>query len=268
MKMRRGLLLGLVIVAALLATLACTFTGAGRLIENGSGRVVEETREIEGVRRVELATVGNLYIEIGDEESLTIEAEDNLIEYIETAVWDGKLTIDIRRNFGFRSVRPINYRLVVTELEGIELSSSGDGYAPDLTAGDFEVRLSSSGDLEMGDLTADSLTIRVTSSGDLRVDDVNVREVDATLSSSGDVEIAGGRADRQEIDINSSGSYHARRLESKEAYVRSSSSGSATIRVSDYLEARLSSSGDVLYYGNPQVKASESSSGDVERAGN
>jgi hypothetical protein len=52
----------------------------------GSGNVVEETREVSGVSGVELATLGTLHVEIGESESLRIEAEDNLLEYIETDV--------------------------------------------------------------------------------------------------------------------------------------------------------------------------------------
>ena len=48
---------------------------------------------MSGVTGVNLATIGHLTIELGDTESLRIEAEDNLMEYIETDVRSGKLRI-------------------------------------------------------------------------------------------------------------------------------------------------------------------------------
>jgi len=254
-----------IVALVLIVTLGCSF--AGLSTTSGSGRVAEQDREISNVTSVELATIGNLYIEIGERESLTVEAEDNLLDYIETEVRNGKLTIDMRPNISLRSHRPIVYRLVVEDLERIELSSSGDAFLSDMETGNFEVRLSSSGDLEMGDLNAGEVTLRLSSSGDISAGDLNASRLDATLSSSGDVEFAGGRVERLELTLSSSGDYLGRRLESDEAYVRCSSSGDATLRVNEYLEARSSSSGDIYYYGDPVVESHTSSSGDVERAG-
>jgi hypothetical protein len=74
--------------------------------------------------------------------------------------------------------------------------------------------------------------------------------------------------ERQEVRISSSGGYLAGDLESRSASVRVSSSGSATVRVSESLEANLSSSGGVRYYGNPpRVQANVTSSGRLVRLG-
>ena len=263
--MKRTVWIGLLILVAMFATLACGI--ANLATTSGSGRVVEEEREISNVTSVELATVGTLYVEFGEEESLTIEADDNILEYIETTVWNDKLTITMR-GVNISIHRPIVYRLVVPTLERIELSSSGDAFVADLETGDFTVRLSSSGDLEMGALTAETVDLGLSSSGDAQFDDLYAGRLEAHLSSSGDVEIDGGRVDRQDVSLTSSGDYIARDMSSVEAYVSCSSSGDATIRVSDRLEARSSSSGDINYYGNPVVESHTTSSGDVNRIGN
>jgi hypothetical protein len=57
-------------------------------------------------------------------------------------------------------------------------------------------------------------------------------------------------------------------LASRTAKVRVSSSGSATLRVSDSLEADITSSGGVRYYGNPpRVQANVTSSGGLVKLG-
>jgi hypothetical protein len=253
------------LILAILVLSACSI-GDGRTVR-GSGKVVEETRAVSGVTGVDLATLGNLTIEVGDTESLRIEAEDNLMAYLETEVRNGRLSIETQDNVNLRNTRPINYYLTVTGLDTIEISSSGDIQAPDLEAERFSINISSSGDLEMGDLEADSLTVRISSSGDVTMGllDANTLEVD--ISSSGNLDIRGGQVKTQDITISSSGNYTAQDLASDEAVVRLSSSGSATIWVQDYLRANLSSSGDLRYRGNPTVDATTTSSGDVTQIG-
>ncbi|MGD9091593.1 MAG: head GIN domain-containing protein [Anaerolineales bacterium] len=238
-----------VLILTTLLLLACSITaplGLGNTVR-GSGNVVEETRTVSGVSGVELATLGRLFIEVGDTESLRIEAEDNLMEHFITEVRSGKLRIETENNIRLNPTEPVNYYLTVTGLDTIEISSSGDIQTPDLEADRFSVTISSSGDLEMGVLNADSL--------------------DVNISSSGNLDIAGGQVQTLDVTISSSGNYTAQDLASVEADVRLSSSGSATIWVQDSLKANLSSSGDLRYRGNPTINATTTSSGDVIQIG-
>jgi hypothetical protein len=232
----------LVVSILLMSIFACDVAGdLGAQSVRGSGTVVEESRDIGDISAVELATQGRLYIEMGGSESLRIEADDNLMEYIETDVRASKLVIDNRRGTNLRPSQPINYYLTVDELDTIEISSSGDIEAGDLESGSFSLSISSSGDLTIEGLEATSLDVRI--------------------SSSGDLEILGGQVQQQDIIISSSGKYTAENLASAEAEVNLTSSGTAIIQISERLSGRLSSSGDVRYIGNPDVNVSTSSSG-------
>jgi len=232
----------------------------------GSGTLSSEMRPVGDINAVELSTIGTLHIKIGDTTSLEIEAEDNLLEYIEADDTGGKLVIDTR-NVSLRTRRPINYYLTVKELKAIEISSSGDIEAPDLRADRFAIEINSSGNLDMGDLEARHVRITVNSSGDITIGDVHATSIAVEINSSGNVRISGGEVDEQDININSSGDYRARDLASREAEVNICSSGNAIIQVSDYLGADVSSSGDVQYAGDPKVDSRETSSGDVRKIG-
>lgn len=248
-----------------LGILACTFTqwlGRQETVR-GSGNVVEEAREVSGISGVHLATIGDLTITLGDTESLRVEAEDNLMEYIETDVFSGKLRIKIQENVRLNTTRPIRYYLTVTGLDSIEISSTGDIQAPDLEAERFSIRISSTGELEMGDLVANTVSIRISSSGDVVMGVLNADNLEIDISSTGNLDIAGGEVETQDISISSTGNYRAQDLASDEADVRLSSSGSATIWVRDRLTARLNSSGNLHYRGSPTVNSSTNSSGDV-----
>ena len=74
----------------------------------GSGTVIEESRTVGAISAVQLATEGTLHIEIGDRPALVIEAEDNLIDYIETKVRAGQLVIETRPQVNLQNRRPID----------------------------------------------------------------------------------------------------------------------------------------------------------------
>lgn len=238
--------------------------GSGEKVK-GSGNVIRVDRSVGGFDEVHLATVGTLYIEMGEREELIIEGEDNIIEHIEIEVRAGTLKITNERNYNLRPTEPLEYHLTARNLEGIALSSAGDAFAPGIKSSRFSIRVSSSGSLETGRIETGHLDVRISSSGDVSIPNLESESLDVSLSSSGGLVIDGGTVDRQDIRVSSSGTYRARDLESGRANVRLSSSGNAYITVTDELDASLSSSGSVYYLGNPRVRQRTSSSGRLRR---
>jgi hypothetical protein len=245
---KRGLIM-LAVSAVLASSLACvcplSVPGLGRGVR-GSGDVVEETREVSGFTGVTLATIGNLYIEQGDEEGLRIEAEDNLLPYFEIEVDGGMLEIGTKPGVDLRPTVPINFYLTARGLDAILLAGSGEIEAPGLEAGDIEATVSGSGEVNMPGLAADKLTVVIAGSGDLSIS---------------------GEVDEQKITISGSGEVKARDLECSEAVVRITGSGSATVQVSDHLDVTISGSGSVRYVGSPTVETTVTGSGSVRQIG-
>ncbi len=85
--MKGRALIVFVVLALGLSSLGCVCGGidlgtmriAGVSGINGSGKVVEEERQASHFTGVALGGTGDLTIEVGEEESLRIEAEDNLL---------------------------------------------------------------------------------------------------------------------------------------------------------------------------------------------
>jgi hypothetical protein len=243
------------------------WTGQHTTRVRGSGVIATEARETGEVNDVHLATLGQLHIEMGDREALRIEAEDNLLECLETHVRSGTLTITTRERTNIDPTKPVKYYLTLKTLESISLSSSGDAIVSDIESGTFSISISSSGSLQMGDLSTDILRVRISSSGDVSIENLDAEALHLRISSSGNLAIDGGKVGRQEITISSSGTYHGEDVESARADVRLSSSGSAYLYVTDDLNATLSSSGSVYYNGDPSVRHRVSSSGRIKRMG-
>lgn len=212
----------------------------------GSGKIVSEKRDVHGFRQVELSGSGQLTISQGDAESLTIEADDNILPKIRTDIQGDRLRIGIERGVSIRPTAPVRYNLVMPDLTGLELSGSGKIIAKPFRCRDLTVDISGSGDIRFDQLTADNLR--------------------AEINGSGNVHIP-GKATHQEVQISGSGSYDARGLESSSAKVSIDGSGDSTLWVHDDLSVNISGSGNVEFYGSPNITKSVSGSGRVRTLG-
>jgi len=232
----------LLLAALALGLAACQF---GPLdIVNGSGKVRTETRTIRSFNEVELRDQGTLIIEQGATESLTIEAEDNILPLLTSNVNGKTLVLDVQDNYILRTKKEIRYRLSVKDLGAIRVSGSGN--------------------VEVAKLQADTLTLGISGSGNLTIDQLTATSLTVDLSGSGDADIAGTVVD-QRVEISGASDYRAEGLSSKTATVKVSGSGNAKVRVADTLKARASGSGNIDYIGTPQLDSDTSGSGDIRR---
>jgi hypothetical protein len=245
--MTRRFVLMLLPAAALFLS-ACDVINAelNRVVVRGSGKIVTENRDVTGFHEVDLAGTGELTLDQGSTESLTVEADDNILPKIQTQVRDGRLIIEVEHGYSLQPSGPIRYKVVARELTGVGVSGSGKVLTGNLRCGDLTLRVSGSGALRLNDLAADNL--------------------EARISGSGDIEVP-GKVNHQEVRISGSGEYHAQQLESQSADVTISGSGDSTVWVRDTLSAHVSGSGDIAYYGSPRVAKRISGSGKVRNVG-
>ena len=236
----------LVLIVLIAASLACSIP-FGITTVRGSGNVVTEEREVNGFESIALSGVGRVIITQGDDESLSIETDDNLMRYIETEVRNGTLELGLARNTIPIPTQSIIFRVSVNDLTG--LTSSG--------AGSFEI----------DGLDTDRLKVTLSGAGDLGIDSLSATDLVVTISGAGNVEV-GGQVEAQEIDMSGFGNYNARDLESQTASVRISGAGNAVIWAQDTLDVEISGAGNVEYYGSPNVTRDISGAGKVTSRGN
>lgn len=237
----------------LLPFLAFSLCGCGVLEQElsaervrGSGRMIQQDRDVHGFEKVRLACVGDLNIRQGDREALNIEAEDNILPRIRTDVEGGELVIRTEHSVSLSPTTTIRYTLMVKALAGLELSGSGKIHTSAIRSRDFSIRLSGSGDIGLDELTAETLTTSISGSGSIKLP---------------------GKVTSQNVRISGSGDYDARELQSRSADITVSGSGDSTIWAQEELSARISGSGKVDYYGNPRVSQHVSGSGKIHNAG-
>jgi hypothetical protein len=191
---RSRLALGVVLVIACLLT-ACT-------VITGSGRVATEDREVSGFTRVDLAGNGEVTVTQGEAESLTVEADDNVLPALTSEVSDSTLKLGTKQGTTVRSTTPIRYRVTVKDLTGISLSGSGSFTAQNIDVRALRVDISGSGMATIGG-AADEQDIRLSGSGRYEAAELRSQRVTAAISGSGEVAVA--VSGELTVDISGSG---------------------------------------------------------------
>lgn len=212
----------------------------------GSGKVIQEKRDVSGFNRVRLACEGEMNLQQSGRESLTIEAEDNIMPEITTDVEGGRLVIRVQRGVSISPTVTIRYTLTVKDLSAVELTGSGKIHTSALQSDDFSVRLPGSGEIRIDELAANNLT--------------------AEISGSGSIEVP-GKVNSQRVRISGSGDYDGHNLQSQSADISVSGSGDCKVWVQKQLSAHISGSGAVEYYGNAEVSKHIGGSGGVRKLG-
>ena len=182
-------------LAVLLFVSACA-------VVSGSGQVATETRQVSGFTKVDLSGTGEVTIEKGGTESLTVEADDNVLPLLTSKVSDATLKLDKKPGTTLRTRNPIRYRVTVKELTGLEVSGSGSINAQGMTLQTLRVDMSGSGAVTLGG-TAVEQDIEVSGSGRYDATDLPSEKVTAEISGSGQVTVAVSR--ELKIDISGSG---------------------------------------------------------------
>jgi hypothetical protein len=221
-----------------------------RTLVQGSGNIVTESRPVTNFDKISLSGAGDLNITQGDTESLTIEADDNLLPYIETTVQNGTLIIGLRDDvanvFAFRPTRGIKYNVGVINLSQVLVSGAGNVNIPALKTTNLALRTTGAGNSNLADLEASNLTVDITGAGNI---------------------VLAGAVEMQEASLSGFGNYNAGDLSSTRANVSISGAGNATVWVTQSLDARISGAGSVTYYGSPQVTQSVSGVGTIRNGG-
>jgi len=227
----------LLLVAMLFAIAACSPSTI-----KGSGNLITETRQVSDFDRIDLSGVGDVIITQGESESLSIETDDNIMQYVETAVENGTLKLGFKPGVNWIDPTRLIFYVGVDNLTGLTVSGSGN--------------------IEADEIAADRLDLRVSGSGNIKLTGLSASEVRTGISGSGEVTLD-GNVPAQDIAISGSGRYQTGDICSTSIQLDVSGSGNATVCATETLDADISGSGSVNYYGQPVVNFSGNGSGNI-----
>jgi hypothetical protein len=194
-------------------------------IVNGSGRVVQQGRNVGSFDAVETLGSENVDVRFGPKPSLVIAADDNILPLLTTEVKDGKLKIGTSGSFRMRG--PIRVWITTPNLEAFTTSGSGDVVLHDVSNGQLSLTMNGSGSMTANGRTG-RLHVTINGSGRAQLASLSANDVSAGLFGSGNATVnAHGRLDAQ---IFGSGSLH---YIGKPTELRSSHFGSGRILASN-----------------------------------
>ncbi|GLB51648.1 DUF2807 domain-containing protein [Neptunitalea chrysea] len=217
-------------ILTLLVFTACNASWNG---VKGNGYKTTETRNVSSFDGIEVAGSYDVQLVKGKEGEITIDAEENLIEYIITEVENNTLHIYTKDGYSINSRKGIHIKVNVNTIASARLAGSGSITSNETYA-------------------TNMFTTSVTGSGDIYFK-INAKKTEATVTGSGDLELE-GTTEEFRADITGSGDIQAYRLTSSDAKVTISGSGGVELYCKQSLKANITGSGDINYKGNPVTR--------------
>ena len=152
----------------------------------GSGDRITEERDIRDFTKIRTSGSMDVHVVVGDQPSLSITFDDNLIDLIETRV-KGK-TLRITCDESYRARKSCLIEITVPKLTSVVSSGSGDMLIENLNGDYFEYNVKGSGDLEI-EGEVEEVELGVAGSGDINARQLIADHAEVVIRGSGDVDV-------------------------------------------------------------------------------
>ncbi|MCB8994444.1 MAG: DUF2807 domain-containing protein [Bacteroidales bacterium] len=230
----------IIVTACLVLTTSCSDSFWNCI--DGNGRTTTVRRVVGNFSNV--TSYGSFIVDItiGSPTSVSVEADENLLSYIETYIQGNTLVLETKNGKCINSRDRIYVHVVTPDLYQLKLSGSGAVYCDNIVADELKYILSGSGNIE--------------SSG------INTGFMDASISGSGEI-ILSGVSTQSNFLISGSGNIKSLDLAQEKCIATISGSGNIYASVSDLLDVLISGSGNVIYSGTPAIESNITGSGRI-----
>lgn len=224
------------------ASVAVSFPYVGDCLE-GSGSIVNYTLNIGNCSGIKTVGLMKVYITQGDNPSLRIKADDNIISRLEPKVVNGNLTFNDA--VCYLPSRPIEVYVTMKHVKHLSMNGAGEiiGQTP---------------------VSTPEIILNISGSGDIRLQ-VEAENIEANVNGSGSITL-NGTAVNVDANIQGSGYIHGYGLNSVNSKIAVVGSGNAEATVMNILEATIAGSGDIYYKGSPEtIKKTITGSGSLKK---
>lgn len=212
----------------------------------GDGNVKKETRQVSEFTSLLSQGAMDVKINYGNSNSVVIEADENLLPYIETTVDNGRLIIKSKKNVHLKTSSKMVVQVSMTKINSLQLSGSGnlDGSGAFSSDGKTDIALSGSGNLKLDFDSFKDMEVSISGSGNIDLKGKSTNSIDAKISGSGNIDCSG--------------------IASNDVDAKLSGSGNIKVYATNSIDARISGSGNVFYKGNaPKINSKVVGSGKV-----
>ena len=198
----------------------------------GNGNVKKETRTVANFTSLDSRGSMNVEITYGNSEGIQVEADENLLPYIETTVENGKLTVKPQKDISFTTRSKITVYVSMSKINSLNQSGSGN--------------ISGSGPFTGDDKTE----VRVSGSGNIKLASVAFNDLDLYVSGSGKIKIEKGTANNITAAVSGSGNIDCNNVACNDLNAKISGSGNVSADAKNSVTATISGSGNLFYNGD------------------
>jgi hypothetical protein len=199
----RTLRLFIIVLALMGLLIGCTGVEGPVDFVRGSGNVITEDRQLSGFTSVTLQGAGRLEIDQTGSDSVTITADDNLMQYIETRVQGSELIISNSEGIAFSDISELVYHVTVETIDRLELEGAGDIVVTNLDGEEWQTILDGGGNITVsGKVTRQE--VEINGLGAYNAENLECEE--ATVQQDGAGSVVVWVSEKLDVTINGVGS--------------------------------------------------------------
>ena len=208
----------------------------------GSGKIVQIQKELNNFEKITVFAPINVEIKHGNEQSVSIEGDDNIVALLNTRVEQNTLYVEFPPNVSL-NFKELKLKIQVPHVHALSMVGSGAIQAINFNEKSLNNQITGSGEIHLSNCITEVMTMVVTGSGNIDASG-KTKHLHVTIAGSGEVETLNFEAQYVSVDIAGSG----------EAFVHSN----------EQLDVQIAGSGEVRYRGNPQVKKNVIGTGSIK----
>ena len=229
----------------------------------GSGNIVTRTIDAPDFDRVDAARAVKVVITGKATDKITIQADDNIMEYVVVEAKGGRLTATIDKSVNNVSNADVTVTPANGRIRALDASSAARITSDvTLTADKFSIDASSAARIDAA-VKSTSCTVAASSASNI---DAAIETGSCTVGASSASKITlKGSADKCSINMSSAAKLSAAEFTVADCSVDTSSAAKATVNCTGKLRAEASSGSSIRYTGDCQTSISKSSGGSVSR---
>jgi hypothetical protein len=195
--------------------------------EKGNKNVIRKSFDVEDFTKIKAGGAFDVFIEMGDRNSLEIETDENIMETVVVKVDDGELSFSIGK---FKKPTKLNAYITAMSLNKLQASGASDVKSKGIIKADmFEVIASGASDVEL---------------------ELEVNTLRTDVSGASTV-VMSGTAVNHSIDASGASDLKAAGLETRNTNADVSGASTARVNVKDELTGDVSGAGDIIYVEEP-----------------
>ncbi len=172
----------ILLVAILISLVGCRHWNGIR----GSGDVGEESRDIEKFEVLEVSGAFSVRVTIGEEPSLKLSGDDNLLKYVRTRNKGNRLEISTRKNINPREGMKIT--ITNPSIKALEVSGANEIKIRNINSDDFDLDISGACSVELEGVS-ERFSIDMSGASSLDAGDFHSRKVRIDCSGASSAKV-------------------------------------------------------------------------------